>query len=650
MYCILFYLVSQEQMVKFVAISTGMNNCIIWYPGGTSYENFWIEYRLSQYFDSTFFNHSERSTSQIPPVVSAYDQRKKIALIQHESLRFPTTQSCDPSILLPDVTLFDYDLVIVYTAESIDMDWTSYCQAVETQLHTDRIIYMVGGHVESVNPNPDICYVQHRFVPRGQTLPDVFDQLIQQKTHVIDKLNKISHFIYNHKFLSDQYALHTDKSFYYTDDHGVWNNPQHIKNTEYFVWDPHGWWEFRYALKKGKEFFPNAEICNDWPGPMGLPPMPDDLKKDPRKKIALLFLELIHLPWTKPNKLQDPTQHVIADLYMGWADLVIVYTTETLQNWWPVVYGEICKQLHTDRIVLCTAGNVSYSQPHPDLVFVNHQSLLSYVAAGNEFVDINEVTVPFRKSMFDCLMGTVKLSRIALFYRLLDGNFLDYPTHTLVNLQPNPHGDLDWDMVRDCMPDSFARHGIVTDFVSPKLFELEEDVIKEFKTKTQQGSAQERYSTNMVSRPGRDLPCDAILMSCVVPWKVYQSSWYSIVCETNDTITTSQYITEKLGKCLFAKRIFIVIGSSNILSYLRSLGFKTFHGDVIDETYDSEPDWQRRLDMAWQQIERLRLTEPRAAYAHFRDVLEHNHKLMLEWPDKQFEEILQFLQKKLVQI
>ena len=624
-----------------------MHNYIIWYPGGTSYETFWIEYRLSQQFDLIFFDQSERITSGIPPVVSMYDQRKKIALIQHNSIRLSTTQNDNPSMLNPDITLCDYDLVIVYTAESINMDWTGYRQAVETQLHTDRIIYMVGGHVESSNPDPDICYVQHRLVPKDQTFLDVFDRLIEQKTYVIDQLSKISNFIYNHKFLSDQYALHTDKSFYYTDadTHRVRTNPQHVKNTEYFVWDPHNWWEFEYALKKGKEFFPNAEICKDWPCPAG-----KRFQGDSRKKIALLFLEKIYLPWTTPHRLQDQAQQGITELHMGWADLVIVYTTENLQNWWPVVYGEICRQLHTDRIVLCTAGGVSYSNPEPNLVFVNHQSVLSYVAAGNEFVDINEVTVPFRKSMFDCLMGTVKLSRMALFYRLLDNNFLDRPIYTLVNLQPNPDGDPDWDMVRDCMPGSFARHGMVTDFASPELFELEEDVIKEFKIKTQQGSAEERYSTNMVPRPGFGLPGDNIMISCVVPWKVYQSSWYSIVCETNDTATTSQFITEKLGKCLFAKRIFIVIGGGNTLNYLRSLGFKTFHGDVIDESYDNEPDWQRRVDMAWEQIQRLRSTEPRSAYAYFRDVLEHNHKLMLEWPDRQLEEISQFLQKKLVQI
>jgi hypothetical protein len=627
-----------------------MHDYIIWYPGGTSYETFWIEYRLSQQFDLIFFDQSERTTSGIPPVVSKYDQRKKIALIQNKSIRLSTTQNCDPSMLDPNITLCDYDLVIVYTAESINMDWTSYRQAVETQLHTDRIIYMVGGHVESSNPDPDICYVQHRLVPKDQTFLDVFDRLIEQKTYVIDQLGKISNFIYNHKFLSDQYALHADKSFYYTDTdtHRVWTNPQHVKNTEYFVWNPHNWWEFEYALKKGKEFFPNAEICKDWPCPAGT-----RFQGDSRKKIALLFLEKIYLPWTRPHKLPDPEQQGISNLHMGWADLVIIYTTENLHNWWPIVYGEICSQLHTDRIVLCTAGGVSYSNPDPNLVFVNHQSLLSYVAAGNEFVDVNEVTVPFRKSMFDCLMGTVKLSRIALFYRLLDSNFLDEPIHTLVNLQPNPHGDLsdlDWDIVRNYMPDSFARHGMVTDFASPELFELEEDVVKEFKIKTQQESADKRYSINKLPRPGFGLPGDSIMMSCVVPWKVYQSSWYSIVCETNDIITTSQFVTEKLGKCLFAKRIFIVIGGGNTLSYLRSLGFKTFHSDVIDESYDSEPDWQRRVDLAWKQIQRLRSTEPRSAYAYFRDVLEHNHKLMLNWPDKQFEEISQFLQKKLVQI
>ena len=627
-----------------------MHNYIIWYPGGTSYETCWIEYRLSQHLNLTFFDQSELTTTGIPPVVSRYDQRKKIALIQHKSIRLSTTQNCNPGMLDPNITLCDNDMVIVYAAESIDMDWTSYRQAVETQLHTDRIIYMVGGHVESSNPDPDICYVQNRLVPEDQTFLDVFDQLIEQKTYVIDELSKISNFIYNHKFLNDQYALHADKSFYYTNNCKVWTNPQHVKNTEYFVWDPHGWWEFEYALKKGKEFFPNAEICNDWPGPVGAPLTLERFQRDPRKKIALLFLEKIYLPHTKPHRSQDQEQRGITNLHLGWADLVIVYTTENLQNWWPIVYGDICKQIHTDRIVLCTAGGVSYSNPEPNLVFVNHQSLLSYVAAGNEFVDINEVTVPFRKSMFDCLMGTVKLSRMALFYRLLDNKFLDQPINTLVNLQPNPHKDLDWDLVRDHIPDSFARHGMVTDFASPELFDLEEDVVKEFKIKTQQGSADQRYSVNVVPRPGFGLPQDAIMISCVVPWKVYQSSWYSIVCETNDTNASSQFVTEKLGKCLFAKRIFILIGGSNTLSYLRSLGFKTFHGDVIDESYDNEPDWQRRVDMAWIQIQRLQSTEPRSAYAYFRDVLEHNHKLMLEWPDKQFEEISQFLQKRLAQI
>ena len=853
-----------------------MHNYIIWYPGGTGCETFWIEYRLSERLGAPLFNQSEIHRTQYPPILDIYDDRKKIALIRHESIRLSTTESWYTDMLEPDVSCSDYDLVIVYTSEPVRIDWTTYRKEVETQLQTNRVIYMIGGHLGDANPDPDLCYVHHSFfsiVSAGNACPDstnlapvnkpyLFDALLgslkvprlwayyhirdsdfynqslisiqpfidptvnkgnqdavkallpelvekygeiddyetpelfaleetriqrfKQKavtledrysnrkipdmtlgrmpastlipwtiydnswysiisetnpvwcdvnfltektakclvamrvfvmfnapgtlrylrslgfqtfhgefidesyddqhsdelrwqmaweqvkrlaaadpvkvyqyyqlvlefnaklmeTHTTNELKNIADFVYKHKFLSGQYALHTDKSFYYAnDDNKVWTNPQHVKNTEYFVWDPHNWWEFKYALKKGKEFFPKAEICNDWPGPEET-----RFQGDSRKKIALLFLEKIYLPWTKPHRTQDPEQQGITNLHMGWADLVIVYTTENLQTWWPIIYGELCSQLHTDRILLCTAGGVSYSNPDPNLVFVNHQSLLSYVAAGNEFIDVNEVTVPFRKSMFDCLMGTVKLSRISLFYRLLDNNFLDRPIHTLVNLQPNPDGDPNWDVIRNYMPDSFARHGMITDFASPELFELEEDVVKKFKRNTQQGSAAERYSANSVPRPGFGLPGDRILISCIIPWKVYQSSWYSIVCETNDTVTTSQFVTEKLGKCLFAKRIFIVIGGGNTLSYLRSLGFKTFHGDVIDESYDSEPDWQQRVDMAWKQIQRLRSTEPRSVHAYFRDVLEHNHKLMLEWPDKQFEEISQFLQKKLVQI
>jgi len=849
-----------------------MNKYVIWYPGGNTEETEWIEYRLSERLGVPLFDQSEIHCTQYPPALDMYDSRKKIALIRHESIWLSTTESWHTDMLDRDLLLCDYDLVIVYTTEPVRMDWALYRKEVETQLQSNRIIYMIGGHLGDANPDPDICYVQHSFfsiVSAGNDQPDItkttpvnkpylFDALlgslkvprlwtyyhirdsdfynqslislqtfvdsavnkvtqdtvksllpelvekygeidnyetpevfaleesrIQQfkqkavtledrysnrripdmklgrmpasalipwtiydnswysiiseknpawcdvnfltettakclaamrvfvmfnapgsltylrslgfqtfhgefidesyddhhgnqrwdmawqqvkrlaaadpvkvyqyyqpvlefnaklmETYATDELKNITNFVYNHKFLSDNFPLHVDKSFYREDKNNLlYTSPLHMKNTDYFVWDPHCWWEFNVGLKRGTEFFPNAEIYRGLKPPLGA--KVKELAGDSRKKIALLFYENLYRPWSLPNKPFNPDNNEIADLHLGWADLVVVYTSEQLKNWWPIIYGEVSRQLHTDRIVLMVAGYNNYSDPDPNFIFVNHQSVLSYVSAGNAFMDVNEVTVPFRKYMFDCLIGTIKPGRLGLFYRLLDSGLAN---ESLINLQPNPHWEPDWKVVECLSPGMISKHGAVMDYSSPALIDLEEDVIKDFKTRTQHGSAIERYSVNPVSRPGFDLPSNQLIMSTIVPWKIYQSSWYSIVCETVDSGTSNLLVTEKIGKCLFAKRVFIVVSGGGILKYLRSLGFQTFHGNIIDEGYDDEPNDQLRLNMAWEQIQRLYKTEPRAVYAHFQDVLEHNHQVMLGWTDQQLQDISQFLQKRL---
>lgn len=850
-----------------------MNNYVIWYPGGGQEIFSWTEYRLSERLGIRLFDQSEVHCTQFPPELDSYDDRKKIAFIRHESIWLSTTESHYTGMLDRDLSLYNYDLVIVYTTEPVRMDWATYCKEVETQLQTTRIIYMIGGHLGDANPDPDICYVTHSFfsiVSAGNSRPDnidpvpvnkpyLFDALlgtlkvprlwlyyhlrdsefydralysiqpfpdanlnqsnqqavkvivpdlvekygmiddfetpelfaleetrIQQfkqnavtledrysnrripsmtlgrmpastlipwaiynnswysiisetnpvwcdinfltektakclaamrvfvmfnapgtlrylrslgfqtfhgefidesyddqhgnelrwqmaweqvqrlaaadpvkvyeyyqpvltfnanlmETYAANEVKNIADFVYNHKFLSDNFPLHADASFYRKDTNELmYTNPFHIKNSDYFVWDPHCWWEFNIGLKRGTEFFPNAEINRDSEPPTGL--TVKKLSQDSRKKIALLFHEKLYRPWSLPNKPYNPDHNEITDLHMGWADLVVVYTSEQMKNWWPIIYGEICRQLHTDRIVLMVAGYNNYTDPDPNFMFVNHQSFLSYVATGNEFIDVSEKTVPFRKYMFDCLIGTVKPGRLGLFYHLLDSEFID---QTLINLQPNPHQDPDWDTVEHLVPGKVAVHGAIVNYASPALLDLEEDVVKQFKISTQNESADQRYSTRLLNRLGFGLPNNRLMMSNVVPWKIYQSSWYSIVCETVDAGCSNLFVTEKIGKCLFAKRIFILVSGGGILRYLRSLGFRTFHGDIIDESYDDELDDKTRLEMAWAQIERLYKTDPRVVYTHFQHVLDHNHQVMIGWTDQQLDDISKFLQKRL---
>ena len=99
---------------------------------------------------------------------------------------------------------------------------------------------------------------------------------------------------------------------------------------------------------------------------------------------------------------------------------------------------------------------------------------------------------------------------------------------------------------------------------------------------------------------------------------------------------------------MFAKRIFIMFNSAGLLKNLRKLGFRTFHGDIINESYDDEPNDQKRFTMAWHEIRKLYHTDARNIYPEFRDVLEHNHQLIQSWTSDEFNNIKNFLHRSLL--
>lgn len=64
------------------------------------------------------------------------------------------------------------------------------------------------------------------------------------------------------------------------------------------------------------------------------------------------------------------------------------------------------------------------------------------------------------------------------------------------------------------------------------------------------------------------------------------------------------FLTEKTWKPIASGQLFLVWGNAGIVSHLRELGFDVFD-DIIDHSYDSEPDHRSRLDMIHQEIHRL---------------------------------------------
>lgn len=93
----------------------------------------------------------------------------------------------------------------------------------------------------------------------------------------------------------------------------------------------------------------------------------------------------------------------------------------------------------------------------------------------------------------------------------------------------------------------------------------------------------------------------SIWQSMVLPIRLYEKTQHSVVCETWSDVC---FPTEKTVKPIMGQRLFVVLSCQGFMAHLRRLGFQTF-GDIIDESYDSEPDDTRRWTMALEQMRSL---------------------------------------------
>lgn len=125
-----------------------------------------------------------------------------------------------------------------------------------------------------------------------------------------------------------------------------------------------------------------------------------------------------------------------------------------------------------------------------------------------------------------------------------------------------------------------------------------------------------------------------------VPWEIYNRTWFSVVCET--MAAGRVFLSaEKMGKCLQARRLFVVFAIQNFLQQYRNWGFETF-GDVIDESYDLEANDILRWQKAFEQVRRLCHDNLPALIAKLKPRLDHNHYRLYDL-EKQFRAQLQQL-------
>ena len=93
-------------------------------------------------------------------------------------------------------------------------------------------------------------------------------------------------------------------------------------------------------------------------------------------------------------------------------------------------------------------------------------------------------------------------------------------------------------------------------------------------------------------------------------------------CPPLNNFDDSFYLTEKTIKPIAMLHPFIIFAHHNHLSNLRSLGFRTF-GDHIDESYDTEPDVEKRVNKIIENLKTLKGSSD-SFYKNTKEIREHN--------------------------
>lgn len=132
----------------------------------------------------------------------------------------------------------------------------------------------------------------------------------------------------------------------------------------------------------------------------------------------------------------------------------------------------------------------------------------------------------------------------------------------------------------------------------------------------------------------------------VVPWDIYNQSYYSVITESWYQNTLTQF-TEKTAKPLIGRRPFVAFAGWRYLHNLRRLGFRTFDG-IIDESYDEIEIFERRWQRAADAMKALSLEDPKEIYQKTQEIRTHNynHFLNTNWYQPMIDELDGILSSK----
>lgn len=151
--------------------------------------------------------------------------------------------------------------------------------------------------------------------------------------------------------------------------------------------------------------------------------------------------------------------------------------------------------------------------------------------------------------------------------------------------------------------------------------------------------------------PGQDL-VSALVGKESANTTRYHASFYEKIALDIVTETVFDYpypyISEKTLRPIACKRMFVIIGPKHMIKFLHDCGFKTWN-DIIDESYDSIEDPQKRLLTLMQTIKdfcNIPLDQVRAYLKNNQEILDYNFQVLKQFKYNDLIKISKLLNKE----
>ena len=183
---------------------------------------------------------------------------------------------------------------------------------------------------------------------------------------------------------------------------------------------------------------------------------------------------------------------------------------------------------------------------------------------------------------------------------------------------------------------------------TPELDQLDDPVFSDLAFNTEIYNECQLMPMNTCrSLPGM-LPGQHGWISQLVPWKIYNSAYISIVAETEGPLDLF-FISEKISRPLLVGHPFVVLGCMGYLAELQKLGFQTF-SSWIDESYDSIADSTQRAKAIAHSVKKfseMSDQQKQQACREMKPITDHNRCLLLDskWSHQSLQQAILDLKK-----